>query len=37
MLIDRHGFSLVQTGNVALAISITGMFAAPLFGRLDPG
>ncbi len=37
MLIDRHGFSLVQTGNVALAISITGMIAAPLFGRLDPG
>ena len=37
MLIDRHGFSLVQTGNVALAISVIGMFAAPLFGRLDPG
>lgn len=37
MLIDRHGFSLVQTGNVAIAISITGMIAAPLFGRLDPG
>jgi MFS family permease len=25
------------TGNVAIAISITGMIAAPLFGRLDPG
>jgi predicted MFS family arabinose efflux permease len=37
MLIDRHGFSLVQTGNVAIAISVVGMFAAPLFGRLDPG
>jgi predicted MFS family arabinose efflux permease len=37
MLIDRHAFSLVQTGNVAIAISITGMIAAPLFGRLDPG
>jgi predicted MFS family arabinose efflux permease len=37
MLIDRHGFSLVQTGNVAIAISVIGMFGAPLFGRLDPG
>lgn len=37
MLIDRHGFSLVQTGHVAIAISVIGMFAAPLFGRLDPG
>ncbi|MEJ6023469.1 MFS transporter [Ramlibacter sp. PS4R-6] len=37
MLIDRHAFSLVQTGNVAIAISVTGMIAAPLFGRLDPG
>jgi predicted MFS family arabinose efflux permease len=37
MLIDRHGLGLVQTGNVAIAISVVGMFAAPLFGRLDPG
>jgi predicted MFS family arabinose efflux permease len=37
MLVDRHGFSLVQTGNVALAISVLGMVGAPLFGRLDPG
>jgi predicted MFS family arabinose efflux permease len=37
MLIDRHGFSLVETGNVAIAISVIGMFSAPLFGRLDPG
>jgi predicted MFS family arabinose efflux permease len=37
MLIDRHAFSLLQTGNVAIAISVVGMFAAPLFGRLDPG
>jgi predicted MFS family arabinose efflux permease len=37
MLIDRHAFSLVQTGNVAIALSIMGMIAAPLFGRLDPG
>jgi predicted MFS family arabinose efflux permease len=37
MLIDRHQFTLVETGNVAIAISIIGMFTAPLFGRLDPG
>jgi predicted MFS family arabinose efflux permease len=37
MLIDRHAFTLVQTGNVAIAISVVGMFGPPLFGRLDPG
>jgi len=37
MLIERHGFSLVQSGNVALAVSILGMVGPPLFGRLDPG
>lgn len=37
MLIERHGFSLVQAGNVAIAISIVGMISPPLFGRIDPG
>jgi predicted MFS family arabinose efflux permease len=37
LLIERHGFSLVETGNVAIAISVLGMIGAPLFGRLDPG
>jgi predicted MFS family arabinose efflux permease len=37
LLIERHGFSLVQTGNVALAVSIIGMLGPALFGRLDPG
>ena len=37
LLIERHGFTLVQTGNVAVAISVLGMIGAPLFGRLDPG
>lgn len=37
LLIERHGFSLVATGNVAIAISVLGMIGAPLFGRLDPG
>ena len=37
VLIERHGFSLVQTGNVALAMTIGGMISPALFGRLDPG
>jgi predicted MFS family arabinose efflux permease len=37
LLIERHGFSLVQSGHVALAVSVVGMAAPPLFGRLDPG
>jgi len=37
LLIERHGFSLVQAGNVAIATSVVGMIGPPLFGRLDPG
>ncbi|AMM26731.1 MFS transporter [Variovorax sp. PAMC 28711] len=37
LLIERHGFSLVQSGNVAVIVSVVGMFGPPLFGRLDPG
>jgi predicted MFS family arabinose efflux permease len=35
LLIDRHGYSLVQSGNVALIVSVVSLFGAPLFGRLD--
>jgi len=37
LLVERHGLSLVQSGNIALAVSVVGMFGPPLFGRLDPG
>lgn len=37
MLIQRHGFSLVQSGNVALLMSLASLFGPPLFGRFDPG
>jgi len=37
MLIERHGFTLVQSGNIALILSLIGMFGPPLFGRFDPG
>ncbi|TFZ01521.1 MFS transporter [Ramlibacter rhizophilus] len=37
LLVDRHGFSLVASGHVALAVSVVGMLGPPLFGRIDPG
>jgi predicted MFS family arabinose efflux permease len=37
MLIERHGFSLVQSGNVALALSVVALAGPMLFGRIDPG
>lgn len=37
LLMHRHDFSLVQSGNVAIAMSIASQISAPLFGRLDPG
>jgi predicted MFS family arabinose efflux permease len=36
LLIERYGFSLVQSGNAALAVSLVGLFGPPVFGRLDP-
>ena len=37
LLIDRYSFSLVDSGNVALALSVLALFTPVLFGRLDPG
>ncbi len=37
LLIERHGFSLVQSGNAALVVSLASLIGPPLFGRLDPG
>ena len=37
LLIARHGFSLVEVGHVAFAISLMAMVGPPLFGRIDPG
>ena len=36
LLIERYGFSLLQSGNVALAVSVTSLLGPPVFGRLDP-
>ncbi len=35
LLIARHHYSLVQSGNVALVVSVVALFGPPLFGRLD--
>ncbi len=37
LLIERYGFSLLQSGNVALAVSAVSLLGPPVFGRLDPG
>jgi predicted MFS family arabinose efflux permease len=37
LLAQRDGFSLVQSGNVALVMSLASLLGPPLFGRLDPG
>jgi len=37
LLISRHGFTLVQAGHVAFAVSLVSMIGPPIFGRLDPG
>ena len=37
MLIDRYAFTLVQSGNIALVMSLISLFSPAMFGRLDPG
>ncbi len=37
LLVDRYGFTLVASGNVAIAVSVASMIGPALFGRLDPG
>jgi predicted MFS family arabinose efflux permease len=37
LLMDRHQWSLVQTGNVALLVSVLSMFSPAVFGHWDPG
>ncbi len=34
MLTEQYGFTLVQSGNVALAVSLASLFGPPLFGRI---
>lgn len=37
LLMHRHGMSLVQTGNVALVVSVLSLFTPAIFGHFDPG
>jgi len=37
LLIERYAFTLVQSGNMALVMSLISLFSPALFGRLDPG
>ncbi|MFT3778628.1 MAG: MFS transporter [Ottowia sp.] len=37
LLVQRHGFSLVDSGHVALVMTLASMASPALFGRLDPG
>ncbi|KAI5935381.1 Protein FAM189A1 [Manis javanica] len=37
LLIHRYGFSLVESGNVALVVSMISPFSPAIFGRMDPG
>ncbi len=35
LLIERYGFTLLESGNVALAVSLTSLLGPPMFGRFD--
>ena len=37
LLMHRHDWTLVQTGHVALLVSVLSMFSPAFFGHLDPG
>ncbi len=37
MLIDRYAFTLVESGNMAVAMSLVSLFTPAFFGRIDPG
>ena len=37
LLMQRFDFTLVQSGNMAVGMSVVSLFSPALFGRLDPG
>lgn len=37
LLMGRYGFSLIESGNVALVLSLIALFGPATFGRMDPG
>ena len=36
-MMQRHGWSLVEAGNLAVGLSVVSLISLPLFGRFDPG
>lgn len=37
VMMQRHGWSLVATGNLAVVLTVVALASLPVFGRLDPG
>lgn len=37
VMMQRHGWSLVDSGNLAMLLSVVALAGPPLFGRADPG
>lgn len=37
LLVERFHFSLIESGNVALVVSLVSLVGPPFFGRRDPG
>jgi MFS family permease len=37
LFVQRHAFTLVETGNVVLLLSVAMLFSPMIFGRIDPG
>lgn len=37
LLMDRYGFTLLESGHVAFAISLISLCSPAMFGKLDPG
>ena len=37
LLMQRHGWSLVAAGNLAVLLTVVSLISLPLFGRADPG
>lgn len=37
LLVERFDFSLIESGHVALVVSLVSLAGPPLFGRIDPG
>lgn len=37
LLLERHGFSLMEVGHVAFALSLISLFGPIVFGQVDPG